>query len=218
MQKKLIFLLLCLTLYSPVSAASPSASATPSDEITQNLKKRLQDSLANQFPSNSSTYRSYVGVIKDVIKDNLIIEDKDGKKNIKIASGSAIVRSPGNTNIELENIRIDDYVIAIGQFLNEDEMESLRLVVSTAPLTSTTKISGLGIIKQLNKSSLTLTSYEGEQTQTLHFNTKTIIKSVLGTALAHEDLAIGDSIIYTASLDKDLATSTIIMRVGSATQ
>jgi len=84
-------------LFSPIFAASPSPSPTitPSPasdkEVTDNLKKRLQESLELKETENTQKARAYIGTVKDVIKDTIIIEDKDGKKDIKLESDTIII-------------------------------------------------------------------------------------------------------------------------------
>lgn len=209
-------------ILSPIHAATTaSSSANPSptvepvsiDEVTENLKKRLQESLENKESAPTDSARAYIGVVKDVIKDTIIIEDKDGKKDVKLEDSTTIVRSPGNTVIKPENIRIDDYIIAIG-FPGEGEiLKGRRLIVSVEPIKSPEKKSGLGTISKIGKNSLTLTVEGAEQVMTL--TSKTILKSPVGT-IDLTDLAVGDVLIYTALIDDEDLTATILMRVKTS--
>lgn len=215
---------LSTTVYSASPSPAPSLlpSPTPSNstdaEATENIKKRLQETIGDQsndlLPINK--YKSFVGIIRDVIKDTLILEDKDGKKSIKIASGSAIVRSPGNTTIKTDSIRIDDYAIAIGNLLEDDELESVRLIVSTNPLTTSNKQVNLVKITKITNSTLTVIPISSGETKTITLSTKSNLKTALGESLDSKDLSVGDSILYTASVEKDKATVTTLMRIGFA--
>lgn len=200
-----LFLALIVLLTSQVVAVEDST-------ITENIKKRLQNTIASESASlNQVKYRSFVGQITDVIKDTLIVEDKDGKKNIKIASGSAVVRSPGNTSIKTENIRIEDYVIAIGRLEAEDELESVRLIVSTEPVVAKNKTSDSSTITSLNKSSLVLASG-----QVVNVDKSTVIKSPLGELIDFSEFKIGDRLVYTGKFDDDELIATNLMRIGFA--
>lgn len=224
MQKKIFLLPLIVlisiyylssTTYHLVHAASPSPSSTPPlSEVTENLKKRLQESLDIKEVSPLSAARAYVGVVKDMIKDTIIIEDKDGKKDIKLQDDTSIFRSPGNAAIKPENIRIDDYIIAIGFPEGNDTLNGRRLVVSTDPIKSPAKSSGLGIIEKLGKTTLTML-VDGQE-QILSLTGKTIYKSAAGS-IEPTDLAVGDTFIYTATINvNDELTATVIMRILSA--
>ncbi len=232
MQKKhilplLIALITLTSLHSPLTAAaasptpSPTATPTPSAtdaEATENIKKRLQETISDTslelLPLNK--YKSFVGIIRDVIKDTLILEDKDGKKSIKIASGSAIIRSPGNASIKADSIRIDDYAIAIGTLMEDDELEGVRLIVSTNPLSASNKQVNLVKITKIASSTLTVVPVSSGESKTITLTTKSSLKTALGESLDSKDLAVGDSILYTANLEKEKATVTTLMRIGFA--
>ncbi len=214
------------SLLSPISAASPSPTAKPSPsvspspspvseaEATDNLKKRLQDSLDLENAGSSvSKAKAYVGVVKDVIKDTIIMEDKDGKKDIKLQDDTTIVRSPAGTTIKPENIRIDDYIIAIGYPGETDILLGKRLIVSVEEIKPPAKVSGLGTISKIGKNSVTLKLVDKDQLITT--TTKTIIKSSAGT-IEFSDLEVGDTLIYTATVDDDDLTATVVMRVQTA--
>jgi hypothetical protein len=226
MQKNLLLIpLIALTLFiKDVSAASPSPSPSPivspspsDDVVKENLKNRFKDSITggvDEGLDSLASKRAYIGVVKDVIKDTVIIEDKDGKKDIKLGDNTVILRSPGNTTIKAENIRIEDYVIAIGTPRSEEVLDASRLIVSTSAIDTPPKTSGIGELKKISKTQLTL-SIEGSD-KVLTFNVKTIFKSPVAT-IDLADLAIGDTLVYTATKDdKDALTTTVVMRIKTA--
>lgn len=237
MQKKailypIIALTLLLKIVSPlptqVFAASPSPKPTTSpsptpkseevnlDVVTENVKKKIQQTLdTDTSPSPApQTSKAYIGIVKDVIKDTLIIEDKDGKKDIRLEDNTTIVRTPGNATIKAENIRIDDYIIAIGYPSDNDVLTGRRLIVSTAAIKVPPKTSAIGTISKIGKNSLSIEV--GDKNQVIDLTSKTITKSPSGT-IEFSDLSIGDTVIYTAIIgDKDSLTATVIMRTSTA--
>lgn len=227
MQKKLILPLLLLpflilyTSYSIHAAPSPSPSPLPSpspasiDEVTANLKERLQNSLQNLNGSTASpSATSYVGIVTDVVGGTVVISDKDGKKDIKLADNATILRTPGNAVIKPEDIRIDDSMIALGYSAGPNVLTGKRIIVNTIPFPAFKKISALGIIKNLTKSILTLTI--GDQTQVVGLTGKTIFKTPAGL-LDAPSLSPGDTVIYTAVLDDSGAqTASVVMRIAQS--
>ena len=223
MQKKHLFIpLIALALIiAPAHAASPSPSLSPSpspandQEVIDNVKKKIienLDKVADKSPI--STARAYIGIVKDVIKDTVIIEDKDGKKDIKLTDDTTILRTPGNASIKPENIRIDDYIIAIGYPSGDETLAGKRIIVSIDPIKTPSKTSGLGTILKIGKTSITLKL--GDKDQVLSITGKTIYKSAVGT-IEISDLSIGDTLIYTATIDdQDDLTATVMMRTGTA--
>lgn len=223
MQKKYLALTIALIYLSVVNcqlsiahASSPTPSPSPSpstsdETVNNNLKKRLQQSLEVKATSPISTARAYIGTVKDVIKDTVIIEDKDGKKDIKLSDDTIILRSPSTTNIKPENIRIDDYIIAIGYPDTDNVLTGRRLIISADPITTNKKSSNLGTIVKIGKNTLTLKIEDKEQA--LELTTKTIFKSTAGT-IELGDLTTGDTVVYTATVDESKdQTATVIMRI-----
>ena len=223
MQKKLYlipFIALILTAY-PTYAASPSPSPSPSPSdnsstINENLKKRLQESLVadDEKSVTPSTTKGYIGKIKDIIKDTVIMQDKDGNKDIKLSANTTIVRSPGNATIKPQDMRIDDYIIAIGSPIDSEVLEAKRLIVSIDPIQTTSKTTGFGTISKLSKTSLTLLVDGSDKIVTI--TAKTLYKSPVAT-IDFTDLSLGDTVIYTATKDDDdILTASVIMRVKTA--
>ena len=209
MQKKLL-LFLSLALFI-IHNSSFITRAVHADEATDNLKKRLQESLASPAPTPISLSRGYIGIVKDVIKDTVIMQDKDGKKDLKLQDDTTILRTPGNVIIKPENIRIDDAIIAIGYPVGDAVLTARRLILSVDPIKPPAKDSGLGTISKIGKNTFTL-QVNGKE-QILDLTAKTIFKSAVG-AIELTDLAIGDTLVYTATLDaNDAPTATLVMRI-----
>ncbi len=224
MKKLLILSIALLPLFSFLrltSAAEPSPSPSPSEsEITENLKKRLQESLTNAKETvlsaeNNSRPIAYVGSVQDVIHEAIDIKTKDGQRYAKIKEDTTVLRSPGNVPIDLEDIRIDDFIIAMGYSENDTTVGAKRVIVSQTAVPSLAKTTGTGKITALSQSTMTITNPEGDEVE-LRYLRSTIVKSK-NDVLSQADLKVGDSVIYTADTGKEL-TATIIMIISPAPQ
>lgn len=227
MQKKYLVLIIALIIISGASraiASSPSPSPSSSDIsqdnaelINENIKKRVQELNDSNSESTSSSVisaRAYIGIVKDVISGTVIIEDKDGKKDIKLTDATSIIRTPGNVIIKVDNIRIDDHIIAIGYPGEDDTLVGRRIIVSVDPIKSPSKTSGLGTINKISKSSLTLQI--GDTEKIIDLTSKTIYKTAAGT-IELSELSVGDTLIYAATIGKDEdLTATILMRIQTS--
>jgi hypothetical protein len=208
MQKNTTLLLLSafLAFFNPAQI-----SATTETEVTDSLKERLKETLSNTPTANeiiaTRPNRAYIGMIKDVIQKTLIIETKDGKRQVVLTDDTTIIRTPGNATIKADSLRIDDYLIAIGTPKDENSLTGIRLIASTNSLTNTTKKTGYGQITKLTATSLTLSNQDQELALTI--NNKTIIKTKSESNLKISDLQENSRIIYTA--EKDLATVLMII-------
>ena len=148
-----------------------------------------------------------------MIQKTLAVDTKDGRKQVVVNEETTLLRSPGNVVIKLENIRIDDYLIAMGTIKDEDTFIGKRLIVSTTKVLDNTKKSGYGQITELKKSSFTLTSSGNEQT--IYFNNKTRVKSKDNPSLKTSDLELNTRLIFTAEIDDDddlVATTIMIIK------
>ena len=218
-QITLSLLLAALAFSSPsVLAVESTPSASP-DIVTENLKERLIETI-NQVSGNTEAKRSvgYIGKVKDIVQNTIVVEDKAGKINVLVSADSEIVRSPGNTKIKLENVNIGDGIIAIGRPAEEDsELNGQRIIVSSQEFTPPKKTSGLAKITKLTSSSLTLSPLGSDTPIVLDLSVKTAYKNS-ESALELDDLSVGDTVIYSALVDTqdptDL-TATVLMQIKS---
>ena len=218
-QKHLLYPCIALIILSTsvtrlrASSPSPSPLASPSpaslEDAVDSVKKRLHESLAKN-PTSKELVKAYIGTIKDVIKDTLVVEDKDGKKHVTLTDSTTLLRSPGNATIKAEDVRIGDSIIAIGYPETEDELRGARLIVSTTPFAAPSKTTGIGQLTKIGKASLELETKDGNLT--LSVNSKTIYKTPT-ELIELADLDIGDRVIYTATTGATESTATIIMRI-----
>lgn len=220
MYKKLYLIPFIVTFLTIPRVLAVNPTPTPTDDsttINDNLKKRLQETLGSTSEKDSTQTNSnkgYIGKIKDIIKDTVIMEDKDGQKDIKLVENTTIVRAPGSTTIKREDMRIDDYIIAIGVPTGSDVMDAKRIIVSIDPLGSSTKTSGMGELTKLGKTTLTIK--EDGSDKIIQINSKTLYKSSVGL-IDYKDLELGDTVVYTATKDEDDALiATVVMRVKTA--
>lgn len=203
--------------FGPATHAQDSSESGSINEVTENLKTRLKETVEGvNLEELASSPRAYVGVVRDIIKDTIVIEDKSGKKNIMVDDTTSIIRSPGNAEIELDSVRIEDYIIAMGYKAEEDELSGKRLIVSATPFSPPKKLSGLGTIESIDKYSFDINTADSEENLELFFTKNTIYKSP-ESSLDFEDVSVGDQVLYTAIIDKDGDWSaTIVMQIKPA--
>lgn len=211
----LIFLFVFSVVATQASSPSPS-----SDQVTENLKSRLKESINVIESATAVTSVGYIGRVRDIIKNTLVIEDKSGERNIVVGPETTLLRSPGNTSIKLDNVKIDDAIIAIGIPEPEaSDLQATRIIVSDTAFDPPRKVSGVGTVKSFAKNTLTLTGADGTEV-VIKTNTKTVYKTPQET-LDSPATEPGTEIVYTALVDsKDprLLTATVIMQISAAAQ
>lgn len=206
-----LIVLFSLTIVPMVTAGNQVADS----EVTNNLKERLKEVVTGTEINEVSEPKlsGYIGQVTDIIQNTIILEDKEGKKSVRVDDDSTILRSPGSKEIDLESVRIEDSIIAIGVPSADDEITGRRIIVSTTALTPPDKISGIATISSIDKYSFSLTVAGQEDPFKLFFTSSTVYKSP-STILDQEDLSVGDEILYTAARDKDDDWSaTIVMQI-----
>lgn len=199
--------------------AAPLAIAE--DEVTENLKERLKTAVSGAQVNEivpTGQLKGYVGTVTDIIQNTIILEDKSGKKSVRVGDDSTLLRTPGSAEIKLESVRIDDSIIAIGDPLGEeeDEIDGKRIIVSENAFTPPAKLSGLGTVKAVNRYSFDLDVPDSDEDLELFYTGKTTYKTQDST-LEFEDIGEGDEILFTAVKDKDGDWSaTIVMQIKPA--
>ena len=219
LQIALIIVLTSAFFVPHISQAQENDNVVDESEVTENLKSRLKETINEVSTSSTPTsFIGYIGTVKDVVKSTIIIEDKAGKKNVVTGEETNFVRTPGNSEIKLENVRIDDSIIAIGSEMDDSgEISAKKIIVSENPFTPREKLTNLGTIKEINKYSFTLETKTSEELE-LFFTGKTVYKSS-SSSLELDDLNVGDTILFTAGKDKDNDWSaTVIMQLKAAPQ
>lgn len=221
-----LFSLACLAFgyFTPLVYGQASVSPSPSPDssvVTENLKQRLIETI-NQVDEGkqSESTLGFVGKVRDIVQNTIVIEDKTGKKNVIVNSETNIVRSPGSAEIKLENVRIDDGIIAIGDpQTTSDEIQGKRIIVSSELFSPPTKVSGIAKITKISKSSMTVSVIGTGTTTTLSLNSKTVYKSK-NSSLELSDLSENDTVVYTAladSKDSEKLTATVILTTNAVT-
>lgn len=211
----LLVLFIALSLSRPlVFATDATSSGADINEVTTNLRERLKDALGSDSEPED-TRRAHVGVVRDIIKNTVVLEDKDGRQSVVVGDDATVLRTPGSATIKLGQIQIDDNIIAIGYQSSEEELLGKRLIVSSKPFSPPAKLSGLGEITSVGKYAYTVKT-EGEPKLELFFTSDTLYKSPL-QELSHQDVHVGDSVLFTAVRDKDGDWSaTVILQIKTS--
>ncbi len=222
MQKKLLFPLLVFIFVfslSPVLAQDSSPSATD-QHITDNLKKRIQESLqtAKQNLITSPKPIAYIGQIEDVIQHVIKIKTPQNEtKTVSISDqDTTIIRTPSNKQIKLNDVQLNDKIIAMG-YLKQEEGSDIQILSAKRVIVSQTlsfdlpKITGYAKIKTKTASKLTLIKPDQSEI-TLSLSSTTVVKNQT-EVLSLKDLAKDQTVIFTAKTTSKTPLATIIMIV-----
>ncbi len=237
MQKKnfLVFISTFFFLFNSVSlsvfAVSPQATSSSTTEdntqtvVTDNLKKRLQETIKTaqeNLITSSSKPLAFVGSVEDIIQQTIKIHTpQDTIKYATLDENTTIIRSPANRSIKLNDIQLDDKIIAMGYLKtdeeNSDTLIAKRIIVSQTLSFQLNKISGMARVKKINRYQLEIEPIDqtSDSPTNLKLNSKTIIKDH-DQILSLKDLESDQTIIYIAntSSSKTNPLASIIMIVN----
>ena len=226
MKKNILILALLALFLVPsynIQAQEEANEEDAGNQVTENLKKRLQETLqgsdqnivsTNELPTSP---RAFVGTVEDIIQETITIITKDGAQYVTTDEDTTILRSPGNKIIDAEDIQIDDFMIAMGYLETTNKLRSKRIIVSTSISGELAKTSGRGTIDSLDSDTITITTPDANDPLEIYLDSYTVTKN-RSEVIDTDDLNVGDSIIYTADVDDDELTATIIMVIQSSSQ
>ena len=190
-----------------VEEATPSVISR--EEVKEKIKQRLEDAAEEKIDEVRNTLLSskafaYVGLLKSVDDDLLVIETRQGERKAKVASDSAIIFiQPGKSkkNIELEKAEIDHFTIAMG-FMNNNEIINARRVVFTpVPTSVATRKVVHGKVTEIDVSRLRIKSNGEELRFSVTSSTDLKIKGLDKPKIA--DIQIEDKAVAILSLDNE---------------
>lgn len=224
MKKNILLLALAIIFLVPnyvIQAQEPEESPDNDNQVTENLKKRLQETLQDTDQNIVETFelpttpRAFVGTVEDIIQDTISSSTKDGLRYITTDEDTTIIRSPGNKVIDSEDVQIEDFIIAMGYLETTEKLRAKRIIVSASLSSGLSKTTGRGIIQALDNDAISLTTIDSADQVEIILDSSTLIKSK-DEIIDIDDLAISDAIIYTADIDDGELTATIIMLTKSS--
>ena len=198
---QMVKLFFCFLLsLSLVTIPILAQEATPLIITEEQVKEKIQERLEQGVKANK-TY-AYSGLIKEVKDAALKIETSFGSKEVKVASQAAILKvSPdkAKSEVKLEDLEVDDFVIAIGPMDSNQVITGKRLIITdTAPASQKRKLL-FGKVTEIDGQKIT---FKNSQQQSITVDSKTKLKINGLEKPVVEDIQIGDLIRVIVTLDK----------------
>ncbi len=192
-------------LMSLAYAAEETATAG-AESVTEKIKERLQDtvseglvSIKEQLTSKATAPRkkAYVGKILSLDEASLTLTYKEQNFNVNLKPETIYVKG-ANTAIDWEDLKVNDFVIAMGWFHNDSqEFIAARLSRINEPEPPLNRQLISGKISEVDGQKLKLNG----KTLTLTKKTDLTVSGV--NAASSEDLALGDNLFAIVTLDSN---------------
>ena len=128
----LLFIFSFLIFNLATLAHGQSPTPTPEEKIKgirEAVKEKVRAKLAE---TQKGQKRAFVGKIAEITNSTLILETRLGEKQVKVATDTAILDNK-RRKTKLENLGIDNFVIVMGYWGENEILEARRVVVTAEP-------------------------------------------------------------------------------------
>jgi len=119
-------------LHLAPAALSQSPTPTPDEkvqEIREAVKEKVQETLAE---AEEGQKRAFVGEITDITDTTLVLDTRQGEKQVKIGEETKIINL-ARKEIELEDLEIGSFAIAMGYLEEAGMLDGRRIVIIKKP-------------------------------------------------------------------------------------
>ena len=217
----LIFaIILSLNFLSLTATGIKADEATSASDttLTNKIKSRLQetaeeglDSIKDELEQKATQpkKKAYIGTIASITADQIELKYKQAAYSIHCSDTTVFEQSPGKTQLDIDDLEIDDFVIAMGFVTQDEPLDAHRVLIISSPQTPPVRQLISGRIEEIDDSRITVDS----KTITISSKTNLQIKEVEDATI--EDLELDDYLFAIVILDEDgdinSTTSVLVM-------
>lgn len=206
--KKLIALtILSLFLLPTPLVAQETPESTKSNSLTNKIKERLQetaeeglDTIRDEITSKSKTpkKKAFVGSIKSLNETTISLEYKSHTLNINLDDTTQIIKSSGKKDLTIDDLEIDDFIIAMGFVSPESEdLAAKRVLLISSPEPQASRQLLNGKINEIDGNKISIDS------KSLVITNKTNLKVKDIKDPEVEDLELDDNLFAIVTLDQN---------------
>ena len=201
------------------ATATPSAkTALPSADpavVKQNTLDRIEKILDEKGSSvlNSLKRKAYVGQVVRVTTESLTLNTLHGEVAVKLTpEKTTMFLMPRLTPVQISDIEIDGFVIAMGYVDGDDVLDARRVLVSPTPLFPIKKGVIIGVVQSI-KSTQMLVRTLVQEDKVVPLSSKTIYQDSTGTTIKKTDVKENIRILVITPNANDASASASLVRV-----
>lgn len=202
------------TSSAKIKIASPSADQN-STAVQQNIKDRIEKILDDKGSTvlNSLKRKAYVGQVIRVTTESLTLNTLHGEVTAKLTPDKTVMfLMPRLTPVQISDIEIDGFVIAMGYVDGDDVLDARRVLVSPTPLFPINKGVILGVVQSIKSTQMIVRTFAQEDKAILVSN-KTIYQDNTGTTIKRIDIKANTKILIITPNADDASASASLVRV-----
>jgi len=218
--------LLSLAIFNRANAqtASPTPEPTQSPEVDpdlvkENIKKRIEQVVEDKketideiLEEKSIVKRAWIGTLESIANFTITIQSQNESRLASISAQTTIVQAPKNTDLDLDELVLGDYLMVMGYINGNEVMEAKRIVASSeTPVPELDHQSFHGKLSDIDQDEETFTiTNQHEEKLVLSIDKDSEIFDQNDEEVNFEDLVENQTIttIYTKANKDDPATLT----------
>jgi hypothetical protein len=185
---------------TPKTTASPSPTsttkpATPSATQDETINKEIIDRVKKTATATEILKRrAFVGQVTHVTTESISIETPNGEVTIKTSDKTSILMMPRLQPVQLSEVEINGFVIAMGYVDGDDVMDARRVLISPTPLFPVPKKLVIGTLTSIKSTQLVLETIT-KDVATVAIGSKTSYGDAAGEDIKRTDLKTSDAVL-----------------------
>jgi hypothetical protein len=132
---------LFLSLVHPlVYSQTATSSGISLEDITENVKKRIQEVVKDKILTVSSQESAYLGTLQSLNNHTLSVQTDDGIHQASTSAETVFLKTPNLKPITNNDLAIDSYLVVIGISTSDQVLEATEVISQdSAPIPATDK-------------------------------------------------------------------------------
>lgn len=220
--KILITFLLSLSLLLAPQLINAQEATNSAEEIQNDLKERIKKSVdenINKTLGEQDSLRAFVGLIESISEEtiSITINPNHGSatviKQAIVTPDTNLIRV-GQTDVQVEDFQIGDYILAMGSLQNQQTLQAQRIVVDDYTPPSSIRRIAYAQITQIEDDTITFSNHSPYLDDPLTISSNTTLTTVDQQEITLEDLQPNQSVTLVLSVDTDDQDTTILRLIA----
>lgn len=220
--KIVVAFLLSLSLLLAPKLINAQEATNSAEEIQKDLKERIKQSVdenINKTLGEQASIKAFVGLIESISEETISITINPNHGSATIIK-QAIVTPDTNlvrvsqTNVQVEDFQIGDYIIAMGSLQNQQTLKAQRIVVDDYTPPSSIRRIAYAQISQIDNNTITFTNHSPYLDEPLTISSKTTLTTVDQQEIDIEDLQPNQSVTLILSVDTSDQDTSILRLIA----
>ena len=150
-------------------------------ESTPSAEEKILEAVRERIQEKQLTIerKAYVGNLKSIANSTLTLETKNGIKQVRVSSESAVIRINEKTRkeVKFEDLTITEFTIAMGYVGENEVLEATRLIINKEPKEEQKRDAIYGLVEEVDfkKEIIKIKEFKKEKNWDLEITKKTEI-------------------------------------------